>query len=44
NTDINDFDDTSNMELPYTRSSSNVSSKSTSNRNKRIRNGTDIVS
>ncbi|CAF0798816.1 unnamed protein product [Rotaria sordida] len=44
NTDINDFDDTSNMELPYTHSSSNVSLKSTSNRNKRIHNGTDIVS
>ncbi|CAF3363978.1 unnamed protein product [Rotaria sp. Silwood1] len=43
-TDTNDFDDTSQMGLPYVRSSSSVSSKSASNRNKRIHSNTDIVS
>jgi len=42
-TNTNDLD-ASQMGLPYIRSSSSVSSKSASNRNKQLRNSTDIVS
>ena len=41
---MHELDDASQMGLPYMRFSSNISSKTTSNRNKRLRSSTDTVS